>query len=92
MPSNGIAKAIDAQAESFEKERSPDWPQEDDDVADGAEQDQDLSRGRARAPSRSPGVSPEHQLDEQEIPAEVWRDPLDEEEEEPSSKRARLEE
>ena len=77
-----------------EREESPDWPEDVDDEED----DDDVlpvppDPPRGRAPSRSPGLSPElrHMEDDETVGA-AWQDPLDDEEEdgdEPVSKRAR---
>lgn len=72
---------------TIERERieSPDWPSDIEDADQEDElQDRTVGRGREKIPSRSP--PPEGN-------GEVWRDPLDdgEEEDEPPTKRSRAE-
>lgn len=83
---------------------SPDWPDdppEDENVANVVAEQRDM-RQRERVPSRSPGISPEPGIfdgegEEQIHRAAVWKDPLDDEDEEqeqvePKTKRPRLSE
>ena len=84
------AEGAEEAEQQDEEVGSPDWPD-----SPPSTRNVDGERGRDRAPSRSPGLSPELQAvdDEADAPqAEVWRDPLDEDEDDaPTAKRARTE-
>ncbi|WVW79555.1 hypothetical protein I302_101524 [Kwoniella bestiolae CBS 10118] len=79
---NGKTTITEVQEEEI---GSPDWPAEEEEEEE--ENVPEPRRGRIPSPSRSPGLSPEPRGEEN-----VWQDPLDddEEDEQPSSKRARV--
>jgi hypothetical protein len=99
--------SLEEEGEAEETRGSPDWPDEDieddEDAAREMAMEEMIPSRRGRAPSRSPGLSPELQPIREGAPGDAggsaWRDPLDEDddddneagedEDEPASKRAK---
>ncbi|WWD21189.1 hypothetical protein CI109_105673 [Kwoniella shandongensis] len=74
---------------------SPDWPEQpEEEEEEEEEEEQPIRQARRREPSRSPGLSPElGGVDTEALALGIWQDPLDldeDEEDGPSTKRARV--
>jgi len=85
---NGPANVPGEQEVESEPVGSPDWPSDVEVEDDEDEDERPVARGREKVPSRSASPGPETNGD-----AEVWRDPLEDDEDEetaaPASKRRR---
>ena len=92
VPEQGVTTVPDFDTELGRGETvpgSPDWPENEQEGQDQAEETTSVNTGRRqRTPSRSPGLSPEPRAADESTEG-AWRDPLEDEDDEPVSKRAK---